>query len=213
MRPSAFAALVLAGATLSPAGSLPAAGPLPGPEVAYSRAPETVVLEYRRVIAELVGNPASPHLLVHGDGRVEVRYPEGHRRAGSHELRLRPEELDVLLVELLGTRLLQIDEPMLRARREEVLAERRQLARGGGLPEELFWVADADRTLIELRFDRYWHPGLAGTYHDVERRFEWEALAFEAAKLPELPDLAELARLEARLLDLAERVAPLEEVE
>ena len=162
------------------AAAAAAQGP-PGPAApAYSRSPQTVVAKLSIWSGE--AHQLEPRsVAVYGDGRVLVRLPPHLRRAGEHEMRLAPAELDALVAALAASGLPEFDGPRVRA-----ACRARERARG-----EVFATADADTIELELRLDGY--RGADGRTRPLARRVVWTDLAMDRRRFPGIAELRGLA--------------------
>lgn len=192
-----LALLLLAGSTT--------AAPLAEPTVRASRRGDVAVVVYRELIGEIAGPDRGPTLTIYGNGRVVAHYPVYMKRAGDWQRRLRRRELDALLASLAAKGVLDFDAPTVRAAAREAEAAARARARAARQPIELVEASDPSTTIIEMHVERYVPATPQATAAtDVAKRVAWTGLRSDAARLPEVPALRDLAAAERELRTLFE---------
>lgn len=159
----------------------------PGETPSYSRDANDVVISYREILP-IQGAQRGPTLLVYGDGRVSVSYPESLNRAGEHELGLSSDQLDALVRALARTdRLTEFDARQAR--------ERRRAAHDARTAQTGTETVQSDPTVIEivLRCD------------GIEKRIRWSGLEFDDEQYgASLPEIHRLRAAQQRLRALLE---------
>jgi len=207
-----FACSVMVTATLSLAQTGSA------PSVIWDSDPDTLLVSYRDVWAELANQDPTPLIRIFGDGRVLVHYPVYTPKAGEYELRLGPQELESLLTSMAAKGLATVDLQAaqgLKSSEEQLLrSAARDAARSEellGVPvrdrtPELFMVADDSTTVFELHLTGYRPAGnsLAASA-TVDRSLSWRGLGTDAERYPDIEPIQQLRAAELELRTLLER--------
>ncbi len=195
--------LVLAVVSAAPVAAADT-GPLAQAVVDYSRDPGTLLVSFREVWPEFRDQDPTPLVRVFGDGRVVAYFAAYMNRAGQYEMRLPPDELEALLLQLTPV-LLAFDEEQVK--RDRQAAE--ELLRAAALAAEeptLFYVADAEYSSFHLNIEGYRPGGELGlTISKPELDRTWRGLRFDAERYPELGAIQDLWQVEQTLRALTER--------
>ena len=167
----------------------------------YSRDPQRVVVSYAELPGELAEPDSAPRLEIYGDRRAVVRYPASMKRAGEYEVVLSEAEMHDLLVGMVERELIELDEDALRAKRRELVRQRR----AAELPD-LFSISDESTLEITLHLQRYRpdRPG-AAERGDLLKRIRYRGLHSDARSFPELAEVQDLLWARARLRALMSR--------
>jgi hypothetical protein len=167
----------------------------------YSRDAERVVVSYVELSGELAEPDSAPRLEIFGDGRARVRYPPTMKRAGEYEAALTQAELNDLLVSMVERKLVDFDADAVRARRRELVAQRRAAP-----SPDLFSISDDATVEIGLHLQRYrpTEPG-AVERRDVSKHIRYRGLRSDARSFPELEEVQDLMWARDRLRALMHR--------
>jgi len=151
-----------------------------------------IVLRMTRHMGLVAGSDASSHVVVWEDGAVDIHYPAFMKRAGDYRLRLSDAELDALMSDMIAGGLPEFDPALLR----EELAHKAVPSDGAG--RVVSWETDRGFTVIEYRLPATEDKGF------VEGSARWTGLQSSARRHVDVSALQDLARIERRLLDLAD---------
>ena len=176
-------------------------------EISYDRSPETLLITYHEIFSELAEPDSTPRIRIYGDGRVLIHYSQPLRRAGDYELRLSSTELEELLLSLVDNGLADFDQKAVAGEKRELDAERAQeaLTSMPGESPTLFYVADQNISVLELRLTGYRAPGSPFAAGEIHQTISWRGLTTDAERYPEIERIQQLRAAELRLQSLLER--------
>ncbi len=150
-----------------------------------------MILRMTRHMGLVAGPDNGPRVVVWDDGVVDIHYPAFMKRAGDYRLELDGIELEAFVSDLVGSGLLEFDPTLVR----EELAHK--AASSGGAGRVVSQEMDRGFTEIEYRLPAAADKGM------VQGAVRWTGLQSSARRHPDVKALQELARIERRLLDLA----------
>lgn len=135
-----------------------------------------------------------PLVRLYADGFVAIHVPAYMKAAGYYEFELEDAEFGALMRDFDAAGLTRFDASAVRTR-QAAAAQSRQAATG-----VRYITTDSTTTRIDLNFARF--SGAGETVAAVSQRIEWDDLAIAAERYPQLAELAGLASVEQRLLEL-----------
>jgi hypothetical protein len=174
-------------------------------DIWYDPSPGALLITYHEIFPELVDPDPTPRLRIFGDGRVLVHYSPRLRRAGDYELRLSATELEALLYSLVDNGLADFDRDDILREKRDVGEARAREALGLGEPPALFYVADDDISLFELRLLEYRAPGSTFAAGEIHQKIRWQGLRTDAERHPQIERIQRLRAAELTLRSLLVR--------
>lgn len=204
---AAFLGFILLLGMILPGTSRAEDAPRPADAAQFTLPDDGPVLRYQRIPGELADPSWAPSLEVFADGRFIVQRPAIMQHSGVWEGQLERQELRSLVDGLVTGGLLEVDRPALETKRKAALEQRASAAKRNGKERELFFVADADLSHLELTVATYKAAGeLAGAgTGPVHRAWSWRSLHDDAQRLPEVRELVAFAQAEQHLITLMDR--------
>ena len=177
------------------------------PAVAYSTAPDHIVVRYIEVVGELEESDPGPTLTIFGDGRAVAHYPAYMRRAGDHVATLTRGELDGLVASLAAKGVAGFDAAAVQQQVGAAEAARAAALSTGDVPATvLVAVTDPSTTVIELSIDAYDAGDEGVALGQTATRAVWRGLAADVAQHPSVEALNDLDAARTELRQVMEQV-------
>ena len=177
------------------------------PAVAYSTAPDHVVVRYIEVVGELEESDPGPTLTIFGDGRAVAHYPVYMRRAGDHAATLTRNEMDDLVASLAAKGVAGFDAGAVQQQVGAAQAARAAaLSTGDVSGAVLVAVTDPSTTVIELSIDAYDAGEGGAVLGQTATRAVWRGLSADVAQHPSVQALRDLDAARTELRQVMDRV-------
>ena len=173
-----------------------------GAQLTYSSNPATILVSLSTVSPELASPDPIPLLRIYADGRLRVHYPAYLKRAGDYEMYLAPDQLDSLLKDI-APAVLNFNSRSVQVQKNEF--DYQQVKSVNSLSAvEVFYVADADITVVNLNIKSYQAAGSqVNNKLNQPLRISWSGLSADAKHYPNLASIQALDQAAIRLFKLS----------
>ena len=166
----------------------------------FKMASEGRVLRYHRFSPEI---GVGPTVEVFADGSVLVHRPAPMARPGLWRGHWSADELRSLFDGMAASGLMESDPETMQRARSELVRERRDVALKARRAPQIFAVADADRSELEIVVESYGSTGRLEVAEPgiLRRSWTWVALHDDAARFAELAPIVAFDAVEHRMIE------------